>query len=322
MSDGIYDKIFELIITNFLKRHIKSVEITWFGGEPLLEKKRILEFHRKLEKFIDKKRINVGIITNGILLSRDFLFQISKYALLTHIQITIDGKKNIHNRKRKFKDGDGTYDLIINKVNEIKKLTPLNLRINVDKQSIEGINELFEDFIKNEFHKEKNIYVNFGHLRKFTDHVIEDSHNFFTFNEYTRNQIELTKKLKYYGFKTNLYPSLFSTCMFAQVNSFVIDPKGDLYKCWDMPGVKKYTIGNIETFSTLKYKPFYYSAMSYNPIDFVDCKKCKHLPTCLGGCPAIRMGFSAIDPKDNLCDDMDSIIIQKLQYKIEQEEKK
>lgn len=65
-------------------------------------------------------------------------------------------------------------------------------------------------------------------------------------------------------------------------NSFVIDPLGDLYKCWDEIGIKEKSSGNVKTgFDTPNMKKW----TCYNFTYYSECKECAFLPVCLGGCP-------------------------------------
>ena len=71
-------------------------------------------------------------------------------------------------------------------------------------------------------------------------------------------------------------------CGAVASNSFVIDPLGDLYKCWDEIGIKEKSSGNVKTgFDTPNMKKW----TCYNFTYYSECKECAFLPVCLGGCP-------------------------------------
>jgi uncharacterized protein len=78
-----------------------------------------------------------------------------------------------------------------------------------------------------------------------------------------------------------LHPfSLTNPCGIAGKNLIVIDPEGNLYKCWDTVGVKQHIVGDIFT-------GLYNNAVMdiWNSYKIPDkCKECNYLPICLGGC--------------------------------------
>ncbi|MDU5925118.1 MAG: SPASM domain-containing protein, partial [Finegoldia magna] len=77
-------------------------------------------------------------------------------------------------------------------------------------------------------------------------------------------------------------------CGADAVNSLVINSNGDLYKCWSDIGFVDRKIGNInDNFSG--NTSMYYDYMLYDPTEDEECKKCKLLPICMGGCPYQRV---------------------------------
>lgn len=92
------------------------------GGEPLLHKE-ILEYIVYVLKDIgekEKKQYSVQLITNGTLLDKAIIHWIDKNNL--NLGISIDGDEKIHNSQRLFKNGKGTYDIVVGKVKEIKSM--------------------------------------------------------------------------------------------------------------------------------------------------------------------------------------------------------
>lgn len=67
MTDDVANKIL-----NFIKFKIKLInflDITWYGGEPLLEKARILSLSKSIIQICEKNKVDysAGIVTNGYL---------------------------------------------------------------------------------------------------------------------------------------------------------------------------------------------------------------------------------------------------------------
>lgn len=87
----------------------------------------------------------------------------------------------------------------------------------------------------------------------------------------------------------NFPKRIYSTCGCDRENSYVIDPKGNINKCWEEIGNKKHIIGNINKGLKMHKTPTYYDHMLYNPLENKNCSNCSILPICMGGdCPIKR----------------------------------
>lgn len=66
-----------------------------------------------------------SIVTNGTLLNDDAISLFQEFPL-DNMQVTFDGFRDSHNSKRFFKSGEGTFDLILNKLSNFVEnvLTP------------------------------------------------------------------------------------------------------------------------------------------------------------------------------------------------------
>lgn len=95
---------------------------TFYGGEPLLE----LPLIKKCVEYIKQQAPNRDIIfsmtTNGTLLTPDVYGYLSDNGF--HIAISLDGPKQIHDTSRKFPDGRGSYDIIMENIKAIRTLYP------------------------------------------------------------------------------------------------------------------------------------------------------------------------------------------------------
>jgi uncharacterized protein len=91
-----------------------------------------------------------------------------------------------------------------------------------------------------------------------------------------------------YGYRTTAESMIFKKksayCNMKTMNHIVIDPLGDLYKCQNMAGDKKYCIGNIER--GLAPSKFLNDWCDWHIDD--RCRTCKFLPVCQGGCEEAR----------------------------------
>lgn len=88
----------------------------------------------------------------------------------------------------------------------------------------------------------------------------------------------------------SLYPRIVRNyCAADSINSYVIDDKGNVTKCWNEIGNSEFWIGELsnEGFELSNTTPIF-NNLSYNPVHDTECRECKLLPICAGGCPKFR----------------------------------
>ncbi len=128
---------------DFLIKHKgsnKNLNITFFGGEPLLNFDLIIEvlnYSEKIEKETGAK-FSFSLTTNGTLLDK------KKYDLIkdkVEIMISIDGTKEIHDQNRKFKNGYPSWDLIMSNLHSLKDyINRLAVRATISDDSLNLVN--------------------------------------------------------------------------------------------------------------------------------------------------------------------------------------
>ena len=75
--------------------------------------------------------------------------------------------------------------------------------------------------------------------------------------------------------------------MSQNINAFLIDHEGYLYRCFNYVGDQSKSMGNIR--NEIDYnQPAFTSLFNFDPFDDETCRNCSILPVCLGGCPARR----------------------------------
>ena len=140
-----YFSILKKYAKNNFKLHTK-VQISLFGGEPLLFAKDCLDFLHWVKEDSEKNSYEyfTTIVTNGSLLTKEILEKLAKYNLYS-LQITIDSDKENHDRMRTFKDGKASFDLLINKINMVAKESvkydkfKFVMRINLNNTTVDKV---------------------------------------------------------------------------------------------------------------------------------------------------------------------------------------
>ena len=93
MTSGTADQVIAFIRKKCNEnKMLRTVHITWFGGEPLLAMDRITQIGSAMLEYCGKHdiRLTTNMITNGTLLTEEALNLLKKYHL-TDIQISMDG---------------------------------------------------------------------------------------------------------------------------------------------------------------------------------------------------------------------------------------
>ena len=122
------------------------INISLFGGEPMMNYKFIQKFIKELE---ETKTFNVRyhINTNGTMLNKDAIEFFIKYNV--HVVLSIDGMVDTHNKNRKTADAKDSWHMTMKHVpyllaqyNSYRGNTKLNVIMVVDENN-------YEDFTKN-----------------------------------------------------------------------------------------------------------------------------------------------------------------------------
>jgi len=103
-------------------RETSDIVISFYGGEPLLEFDLIRQCAEYVKSKIEGQRVSFSMTTNGTLLSG----RIMDYLVANdfRVSISLDGPKENHDLSRKFANGEGSFDLITENINEIRAEYP------------------------------------------------------------------------------------------------------------------------------------------------------------------------------------------------------
>ncbi len=113
MSFEVGKKALDFLVANSGNR--VNLEVDFFGGEPLMNwqvVKDLVLYGRSLEKAHNKK-FRFTLTTNGVLLNDGILEFVNQE--MANLVLSIDGRKEVHDRMRPFRGGQGSYDLIVPK---------------------------------------------------------------------------------------------------------------------------------------------------------------------------------------------------------------
>ena len=283
MSKEVKDAIVKFIIK---KSKYQRVNICWFGGEPLLA----FDVIASISSTLDDNQVNfdANIITNGSLVTENVL-QTLPSLHLTHIQISLDGLGEDHDKTRRYKSGKPSFSDIEHNIDAILSNTSIKLvlRVGVDNTHPDSYLKVF-DYMNKKYPQaiaEKRVEIGANIIQNRTG---------FDKESICLSDQQLFDKEKFdlchdNCFKTSL-PGLSMPCMYKKPASIAIDSLGLIYPCMELLGHTEKSIGNIVT-GEISFSKRADLLFNNNAFDDEECLKCNMFPICGGGCPKDRDNF-------------------------------
>lgn len=286
MSRNVMDEIIKLVDEKLNKNG--QLAISWYGGEPLIAFKEIKYVQSNLNLLSKSKKFNINssIVTNGYLLTKEISNELVNLGI-SFAQITLDGYKDIHNKRRFLQNGKGSYDKIIQNILTANSNLMISIRVNIDKDNIEFMNDFFDDLEKKGVKQLKNVSIYFAVVRSFNDAKCT-SNNCYSVESFSEEEIRLNAIAYQRGFNIGLnVRPLISNCASLSPKSMLIEPDGSIQKCWSDVGIKERRIGHILNLDYDKELAQINKCNWYSWHRYEDemCDKCSILPICMGGCP-------------------------------------
>jgi uncharacterized protein len=269
--------------------HCDLISIDWYGGEPLLEWKLLKRMNTHIDEICREKgcQYEVSATTNGFLLSEDVTKYLQGFRV-SHLQITLDGPPQIHNMLRPTRQQKETFWVILRNIKRaIDDDLRIILRINVLEENVDHVEGLLE-VLEQEGLQNRLLFL--------IKSVVPSSANpcesqCLPPKEFSKRAMEQYRRAVERGWV--IFPNLdflrtFEFCIADSLNQFLIDPRGNLYKCGECftederVGFLK-SDGEPELFFE-RWAPW----VAKDPFADEVCARCELLPICMGGCSMKR----------------------------------
>lgn len=297
MTEDVQDAIIDHISSN---KNVSKIHLTWYGGEPLMAFNVMQNLYNKI-KLIDSKTISSHtIITNGYLISEGVINFIN-YAKVRDIQITLDGNRSHHDSLRCLRvSHKPTYETILKNIQWILGKCPevsLSIRVNINKENYKDFFEVYKYFQENLNSHKITVYP--GFIREDTPDKCSLCYNSMP-DEF---KYHFYKELRNNGVNVNFLPEAVKKrgCMMHQLNSFIVGPRGELYKCWNDVNNDDKIIGYINNDLIKNRNLFYHMLTETHPFADSNCKNCLQFPICSGGCGWYRSRNITANGRFNIC---------------------
>ena len=297
MSYEVGRKALDFLVANSGNR--RNLEVDFFGGEPLLNwkvVKQLVEYGRSLEE-ANHKKFRFTLTTNGVLLNDEIMEFCNRE--MSNVVLSLDGRKEINDKMRPFRNGSGSYDMIVPK---FQKFAESRGQKNYYVRGTFTRNNL--DFADDVIH-----YADLGFQQMSMEPVVADPSEDYAIREedipqilkeYDKLALEYIKRKKegrgfnFFHFMLDLTAGPCVAKRLAGCGSgteyLAVTPWGDLYPCHQFVGNEKFLLGNVDT--GIVNTDIRDEFKLCNVYAKKTCKDCFARFYCSGGCSANAYNFS------------------------------
>lgn len=290
----------------------EALEVDFFGGEPLLNfpvVQELVRYGREVEKKCGK-RFSFTLTTNGVALTDEIIDFCNTE--IFNVVLSLDGRKDIHDAARKLVNGEGSYDVVAEKLVKFAKsreargleyfvrgtYTAKNLDFSKDVLAIAdmGVRHIsLEPVVLPRSHP---LAITEEHLERI----------FAEYDELARLCLErmgTDDEFYFFHFHTDLADG---PCLAKRVsgcgagNEYIaVTPGGELYPCHQFVGDGRYKMGNIQ--SPALESAIRAACVKTTLYSKPECRACWAKYACGGGCMAgaLKLGGKIDQPDPIAC---------------------
>ncbi|MEY8337837.1 thioether cross-link-forming SCIFF peptide maturase [Lachnospiraceae bacterium 62-35] len=309
MSFEVGKKALDFLIANSGSR--RNLEVDFFGGEPLMNwevVKQLVAYGREKEEEYNKK-FRFTLTTNGVLLNDEIMEFCNQE--MSNVVLSLDGRKDVNDFMRPFRNGKGSYDLIVPKFQKFAKSREgkdYYVRGTFTRQNL--------DFAEDVLH-----FADLGFQNMSIEPVVSLPEDPFAIREedlplimeeYDKLAAEYVKRKKegrgftFFHFMIDLNQG---PCVAKRLSGcgsgteyLAVTPWGDFYPCHQFVGDEKFLLGNVEDGITNQAVCDEFKLC--NVYGKEKCRNCFARFYCSGGCGANSYKFhgSITDAYDIGCE--------------------
>ncbi len=296
MSYEVGKQALDFLIANSGSR--RNLEVDFFGGEPLMNwqvVKDLVKYGREQEK-IHNKNFRFTLTTNGVLLNEEVMEFCNKE--MGNVVLSLDGRKEVHDYMRPFRNGAGSYDLIVPKFQKFADSR------NQEKYYVRGTFTHHNlDFSKDVLH-----FADLGFQQVSVEPVVAPPEADYAIREedlpkiceeydkLAKEMIRREKEGRGFQFFHFMIDLTGGPCVYKRLSGcgsgteyLAVTPWGDLYPCHQFVGEEKFLMGNV--FEGIKNTELQDEFKCCNVYAKEKCQKCFARFYCSGGCAANSYNF-------------------------------
>ncbi len=291
MSFEVGKRALDFLIENSGTR--RNLEVDFFGGEPLMNfdvVKQLVAYARSVEKQ-HNKNFRFTLTTNGMLVDDDVIDFSNKE--MSNVVLSLDGRKEIHDRFRVDYAGKGSWERIVPKFQKFvearggKEYYMRGTFTHANPDFLEDIKQML-DLGFTELSMEPVVCAP-GDPSELTEEdlpiVMEQ------YEKLAELMLEREKAGKPFTFYHYMIDLTGGPCIYKRISGcgsgteyMAVTPWGDLYPCHQFVGVEKFKLGNI--WDGVPNKEIQDEFASCNVYAHPECRDCWARLYCSGGCAA------------------------------------
>ena len=291
MSLEVGKRALDFLIENSGSRH--NLEVDFFGGEPLMNwdvVKQLVAYARQREKECGKN-FRFTLTTNGMLIDDDVIDFANRE--MHNVVLSLDGRKEVHDRLRRTAGDKGSYDIIVPKFQKL-----------VEARGGKGY------YVRGTFtHNNVDFTEDILHMADlgFTElsmepvvcapgepYALTEEDKPKLYEQYERLAVEMIRRrregrpITFYHYMIDLKGG---PCVYKRITGcgsgteyLAVTPWGELYPCHQFVGDPKYSMGDVwqGVTNTALRDEFKLCNAYARP----DCRDCWARLYCSGGCAA------------------------------------
>ena len=296
MSYEVGKQALDFLIANSGNR--RNLEVDFFGGEPLMNwqvVKDLVAYGRQQEK-IYNKRFRFTVTTNGVLLDDEIQEFVNRE--MDNVVLSLDGRKEVNDRMRPFRNGKGSYDLIVPKFQKLAESR------GQERYYVRGT------FTRNNLDFSEDIlhFADLGFKQMSIEPVVGEESDPYAirtedlpkimeeYDKLAKVMIEREKEGKGFNFFHFMIDLDGGPCVAKRLSGcgsgteyLAVTPWGDLYPCHQFVGKEEFLMGNVrEGIVRSEIRDEFKSCNVYSK---KKCRDCFARFYCSGGCMANSYNF-------------------------------
>lgn len=291
MSYEVGKRALDFLVENSGSRH--NLEVDFFGGEPLMNfdvVKKLVEYARSIEKE-KNKHFRFTLTTNGVLVDDDVIEFANRE--MSNVVLSLDGRKEVHDRYRVDYAGNGSWEKIVPKFQKFVKE-----RGDKDYYMRGTFTHANPDFLE-----DIKTMLDLGFTQLSMEPVVAaaDDPSALTeedkpivekqYEELAKLMLKRDKEGRPFTFYHYMIDLKGGPCIYKRISGcgsgteyMAVTPWGDLYPCHQFVGDEKFKLGDI--YNGVTNKSIQNEFASCNVYARPDCADCWAKLYCSGGCAA------------------------------------
>ena len=291
MSFEVGKRALDFLVEHSGSRH--NLEVDFFGGEPLMNfdvVKQLVAYARSIEKERGK-HFRFTLTTNGVLIDDDVIDFVNRE--MSNVVLSLDGRKEIHDRYRVDYAGNGSWEKIVPKFQKLvaaregKNYYMRGTFTHANPDFLEDIKTML-DLGFSELSMEP-VVAAAGDPAALTESdkvvVMEQ------YEKLVELMLQRDKEGKPFTFYHYMIDLKGGPCIYKRISGcgsgteyMAVTPWGDLYPCHQFVGEEKFKLGDI--WSGVSNHAIQEEFASCNVYAREECRDCWARLYCSGGCAA------------------------------------